>query len=250
MWAEIAQCLVEDYTVVCADLRGYGASEKPQGAANYSFRAMGSDQLALMNYLGFEKFHLVGHDRGARVSHRIALDAPERVKSITLMDIVPTYLLLSKLSKEVARDYYHWSFLAQPEPLPEKLIATNPNYYFENSLLGWGAAQLSDFAAEQLAEYRLAWNNPETIHAMCNDYRATFDFDFIIDQADHLMRVNAPALVMWGEDGVMAKYYDMEAVWREKLIDMYICPMPGGHFFPDISGVRTAYELHKFLRSI
>ena len=250
MWAEIAPRLAQNYTVICADLRGYGASAKPRGSENYSFRAMGSDQLALMSHLGFEKFHLMGHDRGARVSHRLALDAPERIKSLTVMDIVPTHFLLNELNKEVARDYYHWLFLAQPEPFPETLIAANPNYYYEKSLLGWGAAELSNFAAEQLSAYRLAWNNPETIRAMCDDYRAAIDFDFAIDQADLSKRVAAPTLVMWGAEGAMAKSYNMAAVWREKLTDMHTCVMPGGHFFPDISGALTADELLGFLSSI
>ena len=250
MWAEIAPRLAREYTVICADLRGYGASEKPRGSESYSFRAMGSDQLALMSHLGFEKFHLVGHDRGARVSHRVALDASASIKSLTIMDIVPTHGLLNELSKEVARDYYHWLFLAQPEPFPETLIAANPNYYYEESLLGWGATKISDFADEQLAAYRLSWNDPETIRAMCDDYRAGIDFDFAIDEADLLTRVAAPTLVMWGQDGAMAKSYDMAAVWCEKLIDMHTCAMPGGHFFPDISGIRTADELLRFLRSI
>jgi len=249
MWAEIAPHLAENYTVICADLRGYGDSQKPQGHENYSFRAMGSDQLALMSHLGFEQFHLVGHDRGARVSHRLALDAPDRIKSLTMMDIVPTHLLLNELSKEVARDYYHWLFLAQPEPFPETLISANPNYYYEKSLLGWGAAKLSDFSSQQLAAYRLAWNNPETIRAMCDDYRAAIDFDFAIDQADLTKRVVAPTLVMWGCDGAMAKSFDMTAVWQEKLTDMHKCAMPGGHFFPDISSALTSKELLKFLRS-
>ena len=250
MWAEIAPRLARYFTVICADLRGYGASEKPHGTENYSFRAMGSDQLALMSHLGFEEFHLVGHDRGARVSHRVALDASDRIKSLTMMDIVPTHLLLNKLSKEVARDYYHWLFLAQPEPFPETLIAANPNYYYEQSLLGWGSAKLSDFADEQLAAYRFSWNNPQTIRAMCDDYRAAIDFDFAIDEADLSRRVAAPTLVMWGTDGAMAKSYDMGMVWTEKLVDMHTCAIPGGHFFPDTSGTRTSDELLRFLRSI
>ena len=135
--------------------------------------------------------------------------------------------MLDELSKEVVRDYYHWFFLAQPEPFPETLIAANPNYFYEKSLLGWGAAQLSDFADEQLAAYRVAWNEPETIRSMCDDYRAAIDFDFLIDQADVSKRVAALTLVMWAPDGAMEKSYDMASVWRETLINMHICPIPG-----------------------
>ena len=128
MWAEIAPALAQKYTVIAADLRGYGASSKPATVEEMSFRAMGQDQLHLMASLGFERFHLAGHDRGARTAHRIALDAPTRIASLVLMDIIPTHLLLSELSKEVASSYYHWFFLAQPEPFPERLILADPDF--------------------------------------------------------------------------------------------------------------------------
>ena len=152
MWAEVAPRLAERFTVIAADLRGYGESGKPEGMERYSFRAMAADMTALMSDLGYDSFHLVGHDRGARVSHRMALDAPERLRSLTVMDIVPTHLLLDDLSKEVARAYYHWFFLSQPYPFPETMIAADPNAYYESCLLGWGGAALSDFA--KLDAYR------------------------------------------------------------------------------------------------
>mgnify|MGYP003707417635 CR=1 FL=1 len=127
MWAEVAPTLARDFTVICPDLRGYGESDKPRGVASYSFREMARDQLALMRHLGHETFHLVGHDRGARTAHRLALDAPEAVRSLTVMDIVPTHHLLTELTHEVAKGYYHWFFLAQPEPFPETMIGHDPD---------------------------------------------------------------------------------------------------------------------------
>ena len=150
MWAGIADQFAENYPIICSDLRGYGDSEKPLGVENFTFRHMAEDQLRLMSHLGFEKFHVVGHDRGGRVAHRMALDETDRLKSITLMDIVPTRLLLSELTTQVAKSYYHWLFLAQPSPFPEKLITSDPDYFYESCLLGWGAANLDDFDVEKL----------------------------------------------------------------------------------------------------
>jgi len=148
MWAGIADQFAENYPIICSDLRGYGDSEKPLGVENFTFRHMAEDQLRLMSHLGFEKFHVVGHDRGGRVAHRMALDETDRLKSITLMDIVPTRLLLSELTTQVAKSYYHWLFLAQPSPFPERLITSDPDYFYESCLLGWGAANLDDFDIE------------------------------------------------------------------------------------------------------
>lgn len=247
MWARIAPRLAETHTVVCPDLRGYGASSKPPGTENYSFRAMGADQLSLMAHLGFHRFHLAGHDRGGRTAHRMALDAPERVASLALMDIVPTHHLLTRLAPEVARAYYHWFFLAQPHPFPERMIGADPDAFYERCLLGFGKAALSDFAADQLAAYRAAWRDPETIRAMCDDYRAALDHDLALDAADLGRRVACPALVLWGEDGAMAGAYDVPGTWAERLERMEARAMPGGHFFPDQHPDATAAALAAFL---
>ncbi|MGB1178442.1 MAG: alpha/beta fold hydrolase, partial [Lentibacter algarum] len=154
MWSTIAPLLAKHFTVVTADLRGYGASSKPDGVSAYSFRAMGGDMLELMAHLGHERFALVGHDRGARTAHRMALDAPARLTKIAFLDIVPTHLLLSELTPQVAKGYYHWFFLAQPAPFPETLISHDPDHYFESCLTGWGSNVLSDFAPDQLSAYR------------------------------------------------------------------------------------------------
>ncbi|MGJ8626747.1 MAG: alpha/beta fold hydrolase [Sulfitobacter sp.] len=248
MWHAVAPILAAHYTVITPDLRGYGASSKPQDTENYSFRAMAADQLALMQHLGFDGFHLVGHDRGARTAHRLALDAADAVRSLTLMDIVPTHLLLNDLTRQVAQAYYHWFFLAQPAPFPETMIGHDPDAYFESCLFGWGAARLSDFAPEALSAYRTAWRDPDTIRGMCTDYRAALAFDFDHDAADLDRRVTCPALVMWGADGAMGRAYDVPGTWADRLTDITAVPILGGHFFVDQHPDETAAALLAFLK--
>ena len=248
MWARIAPLLARGRRrVVAADLRGYGASGKPEGVAAMSFRAMAADMVALMAALGHARFDVVGHDRGGRCAHRMALDHPEVVRSLTVMDIVPTQTLLDALTTPVARAYYHWFFLAQPAPFPETLIGHDPDAYFESCLLGWGAARLEDFDAAQLAAYRAAWRDPATVQAMCNDYRAAIDVDLGHDRADLGRQVTCPALVLYGADGAMARAYDMAATWAPRLADMRVQAIPGGHFFPDTAPEATAAALAGFL---
>lgn len=250
MWHAIAPELAKTYRVVCPDLRGYGASAKPQGTENFTFREMGRDILALMDHIGIERTHLVGHDRGARVSHRLALDAPERFASLTLMDIIPTHTLLRDLPHDVARGYYHWFFLAQPAPLPETMIAADPDFYFESCLTGWGTGQEPPFEPEALASYRNSWRNKETIRTMCEDYRAGVTLDFDIDQSDLGKTVTCPALVLYGAGGLMDRAFDMQAVWRDKL-DAFTCSgIPGGHFFPDHAPRETLEALLPFLSAV
>lgn len=247
MWDAVAPRLAEQFTVVTADLRGYGDSSKPDDMTAMSFREMGADQVALMRSLGHESFHLVGHDRGARTAHRMALDSPNAIASLTVMDIVPTHLLLEDLHQEVARAYYHWFFLAQPAPFPERMIGADPDYYFESCLLGWGGATLEDFPAEALEAYRKSWRDPACIHAMCNDYRAAIDVDFALDAADLDRQVSCPALVLYGATGAMAKQYDVEATWAPRLANMRAAAIPGGHFFVDQHPSETAEALLDFL---
>lgn len=249
MWARIAPLLAQQFTVITADLRGYGDSFKPAALQDMSFRAMGADMLDLMQHLGHARFHLVGHDRGARTAHRMALDAPDRIASLTVMDIVPTLHLLETLTHPVARAYYHWFFLAQPAPFPETLIGHDPDAYFERCLLGFGKASLSDFEPDMLAAYRAAWRDPACIHAMCNDYRAAIDLDMDMDRADLDRQVTCPTLVMYGADGAMAQAMDVPATWADRLLDMGAAAIPGGHFFPDQSPHETARKLAGFLTS-
>lgn len=247
MWHAVAPALAAQFTVIAPDLRGYGQSGKPQGTENYSFRHMAADPLALMRDLGFDRFHLVGHDRGGRTAHRMALDAPDAVQSLTVMDIVPTHLLLDQLSQQVARAYYHWFFLAQPAPFPETMIGHDPDAFFESCLRGWGATKLSDFDPAALDAYRDAWRDPEAIRGMCADYRAALDHDFALDAADLDRQVTCPALVMYGADGAMGKAYDVPATWKGRLRNITAAPVPGGHFFVDEYPQETTEALLAFL---
>ncbi|WP_299149871.1 alpha/beta hydrolase [uncultured Tateyamaria sp.] len=247
MWHAIAPVLAQEFTVVTADLRGYGASTKPAQMRDMSFRAMASDQRALMAHLGHNSFHLVGHDRGARTAHRLALDAPEAVRSLTLMDIVPTHLLLDDLSQQVARAYYHWFFLAQPSPFPETLIGHDPDAYFQSCLAGWGG-DIGQFDAQAREAYRTAWRDPDCIRAMCHDYRAAIDVDFALDANDLGRTVDVPSLVLFGADGIMGRAYDVGATWADRLSDMQSHGLPGGHFFPDTHPRETTHTLLTFLK--
>lgn len=250
MWRGIAPVLAERFTVIAADLRGYGDSSKPLETRDYTFRNMAADQRSLMVSLGFATFHLIGHDRGARTAHRLALDAPKVVQSLTLMDIVPTHLLLDELPKAVATAYYHWFFLAQPAPFPETLIGHDPDWYFESCLTGWGSADLDDFPPQALYAYRQSWRWPDAIAGMCNDYRAAIRHDFDHDAADLDRRVTCPSLVLYGVDGTMAKHYDVPATWANRLDNMTSRALPGGHFFPDLHPAETAEVLIDFLTSL
>jgi haloacetate dehalogenase len=250
MWHRVAPALARSFTVVASDLRGYGASSKPEGTEPYSFRAMAQDQIDLMAALGHTRFHLAGHDRGGRVAHRLALDAPHCVSSLTVMDIVPTHHFFSTLTKETATDYYHWFFLAQPYPFPETLIASDPDSYFESCLTGWGAARIADFDAEALAAYRTAWRSPDTIRGMCADYRAASQIDFDLDATDLEQTVDVPALVLFGAAGAMARAYDIPATWAPRLANMHAEAIPGGHFFVDQSPDETVAALVRFLTEL
>lgn len=248
MWAEAAPVLAERFRVVTADLRGYGASAKPTAAsdlANYSFRAMGADMIALMSSLGHERFHLVGHDRGARAAYRMALDSPGKVESLTLMDIAPTDHLVEAWNYDLSKAYFHWSFLAQPAPFPERMIGADPDHFFEACLSGWGGATRQAFA--QIDAYRAAWRDPATIGGMTNDYRAAVSVDLELDSASRGQVLECPALVLWGADGVMARHFDARQVWAPRLPNLTVGLVPGGHFFVDESPGETAEAIRRFL---
>lgn len=252
MWAQVAPRLAANFTVVCADLRGYGASSKPRGlpdGSNYSFRTMAQDQLDLMRCLGFERFHLIGHDRGGRTGHRMALDHPAAVMSLCVMDIVPTYAMLMDTNRSVASAYWHWYFLSQPAPFPETLIASDPDFFYETSLAGWGASSLSDFDSEMLAAYRKAWRQPDMIHGSCSDYRAAVGIDLEHDSADIVRKVGCPTLVFYGSRGKMAQLFDIPAEWRKRCVHVSNASVPGGHFFVDQFPRQTAETLSQFLRA-
>jgi haloacetate dehalogenase len=250
MWARVAPQLAEQFTVVCADLRGYGDSAKPlclPDRSNYAFRAMAADQLGLMRQLGHERFHVVGHDRGGRTGHRLALDHPETTISLTVMDIVPTHAMFMDTNRKIAGAYWHWYFLSQPEPFPERTIGNDPDFFYETCLVGWGATKVTDFDPEMIADYRRAWRNPAMIHGSCSDYRAAASTDLDHDAADIDHKVRCPVLALYGSQGVMAKLFDIPAEWRKRCSTLQDASLPGGHFFVDQFPDRTAEILRRFL---
>ena len=251
-WARLAPLLAANYRVVCPDLRGYGDSSKPHGApdhSNYSFRAMAADQVAVMKALGHERFHVVGHDRGGRVAHRMALDWPNQVRSLTALDLVPTHALYMQTNKKIAATYWQWYFLPLPAPFPERLIGADPDHYFENCLSSVGGKALDSFDADMLAEYRRCWRDPAMIHASCCDYRAGASIDLVHDEADLQVKLACPVLVVWGANGLMCQLMDIEAVWRARCADVRVGQAPGGHWFPEHSPTETAAALTDFFSS-
>jgi len=249
MWDRAASRLAERFTVVAPDLRGYGDSSKPTGEpdhTNYSKRAMAQDQLEVMAALGFERFAVVGHDRGARVGHRLALDAPEQVMRLAVLDIVPTYHVFKTINQAMATAYYHWFFLIQPYDLPEKLIGANPLYYLHKKLGGWGSG-LQVYAPEALAEYERCFQEPAMIHATCEDYRAAASIDLVHDEADRQHKITCPLLALWGAKGRVHQAYDVLAVWHDYATEVQGRALPAGHFLAEECPDETVAELLAFL---
>ncbi len=251
MWHKLAPALAERFTVICPDLRGYGDSAKPPSDADhfaYSKRAMAADQVAVMKQLGFPRFQVVGHDRGARVTHRLCLDHPDCVERAALLDIIPTATVFARADKALATYYYHWFFLIQPHGLPERLIGNDADYFLERSLQSWSRKE-GVFTEAALAEYRRCFRDPATIHATCEDYRAGASIDLEHDAADTGKKVACPLLILWGEKGVVGKLYDPLPIWREKALDVRGEALPCGHFLPEEAPAETLAALSTFLRS-
>lgn len=252
MWAKVAPLLAQHYTVVCSDIRGYGDSGKPaamEDLSNYSFRTMAQDQLELMRQLGFNQFHAIGHDRGARVTHRLSLDHPEALWSVSLLDIIPLHDVFSQVDRHIAKAYWHWYLLQQPAPYPEEMITANPDHFYEGCLFGWGAASADSFDPEQLAAYRKAWRQKDTIYGSCADYRAAANVDFSIDEQDIGKQVNIPAFVLWGANGVMGKLFNMQNAWSKIYPNLVTESISGSHFFVDQYPKETANRLLQFLKT-
>jgi haloacetate dehalogenase len=245
MWHRIAPALAEDFTVVACDLRGYGDSDKPPTTADhwpYTKRAMANDQVAVMRALGFERFAVCGHDRGARVGYRLALDHPERVERLAVLDIVPTGEVFLRADREFGLGYFHWFFLAQPAPLPERLIAADPGAYY-------GFHRAADrFAPDALAEYRRCAGDPATIHAMCEDYRAAATLDYAHDLADRARRrrIACPLLALWGARWHLGDWYDVLAIWRDWAGDVGGRALDCGHYLAEEAPEETLAELRTF----
>ena len=237
IWHRVAPALGERFTVVACDLRGYGDSSKPRGDpdhANYSKRTMAADALALMRALGFETFAVLAHDRGARVAHRLALDHPQAVSRLALLDIAPTLAMYEQTSEAFARAYWHWFFLIQPAPLPERLIEADPAAYVRD-VMGKRSAGLAPFDPRALAEYQRCLALPGAAHGLCEDYRAAATIDLEHDRADRKAgrKLGMPLLVLWGEQGVIGRCFDPLAEWRGVADDVTGQGLPCGHYIAE-----------------
>jgi haloacetate dehalogenase len=248
IWHRVAPSLAAGFTVVASDLRGYGDSAKPPSApdhAPYSKRAMAADQVALMTALRLVPFHLVGHDRGGRVAHRLALDHPECVRTVTVLDIAPTRHMYEGTRLDFASAYWHWFFLVQPEPLPERLIAADPRFFLRQKLAS-GAAGLAPFAPEALTVYERCFDS-RAVHASCEDYRASISIDLAHDREDEDRRVAAPLLALWGGRGVVHRCFDVLAAWRERATVVTGRALDCGHYITEEAPEDLLGELVPFL---
>jgi len=250
MWHRVAPALAEQFTIVAPDLRGYGRSSKPPSTPDhYSFskRVMAGDQIALMTTLGHSRFSVAGHDRGARVGYRLALDHPEAVERLAVLDIIPTGEMFDRGGREFGLSHYHWFFLAQPAPLPEKLIGSDPEWYWR-----WHTTRGPDtsfFDDRALEDYLDCFTDPETIRGICEDYRAGATIDFEHDMADKAegRKIACPLLVLWSGRGAIDDWYGVLDVWREWATDVRGEALPCGHYLPEEAPNETVEALMTFL---
>ena len=244
MWHKVAPQLARDFTVVCPDLRGYGDSSKPKGLpdhSNYSKRAMALDMVEVMESLGFVAFHLVGHDRGARVAHRLARDHGKRVRTLTVLDISPTLKMYESTNMQFAKAYYHWFFLIQEAPLPEDMLkGVGPKYILRR--LGRGKSGIKVFDRRALAEYERCFEP----HSTCEDYRASATIDLVHDRKSR-QKLTMPVLALWGRQGVIAALFDCLRDWREVAADVRGRALQCGHFIPEEKPRELVAELRRFL---
>lgn len=250
-WHRIAPKLAETHTVILPDLRGYGRSAAPAGAA-YTKRAMAEDVVAIMRELGHARFALAGHDRGARVAYRLALETPAVVERLIILDILPTVEVWERLRWQAAIGAYHWQFLAQASPLPETLILSNPAMYADFTLSGWtGAKSLAAFDPTALADYRALMASPASVHAICEDYRAGATFDRELDAADRAAgrTIAAPTLVLWGRDYVGKGTANVLDVWRAWAPGANGAEIASGHFLHEENPDATLSHLLPFLHA-
>ena len=235
MWHKIAPRLAEDFTVIAPDLRGYGDSSKPHGDPEhliYSKREMARDQAEVMTQLGFDTFLLVGHDRGARVSHRLTKDHSDRVLKLATLDIIPTHKMFQIVNKEMATNTYHWFFLIQPYDFPERMIGGAADYFIRTRFTR-GANAETIFPPEAVEEYVRCFCDPETIHATCEDYRAGASIDLVHDEVDFDNKVNCPMLALWSETGYVGRTQNVLEVWSEYAANLQGFSLPAGHFLAE-----------------
>lgn len=238
IWRDIAPKLAEKYTVVATDLRGYGDSSKPRGLpdhSNYSKRVMALDQVQVMEKLGFTKYHIVGHDRGARVCHRLMLDHPKKVLTCTMMDILPTYDMYKNTNQEFATKYWHWFFYIQPYDFPERFLGSDPEYFIRNNLLKKATPQAQkNFPEDVLQEYIRHYSDPATVHGISEDYRASVGIDMEHDIVDRATKIKTPLLVLWGANGVVGNLWDVLQGWKDLAVDVSGFGVEDcGHFVPE-----------------
>lgn len=258
MWHRVAQLLDKDFFLVMPDLRGYGDSSKAPGLpdhSNYSKRALAQDMVEVMDALGVAQFSLCGHDRGGRVAHRLAVDHPTRVQALCVIDIAPTLDMYAATNMEFARAYYHWFHLIQPQPLPETMIGGNPLAYLHAKLGGWGSGGVSHIEPAALAEYERCFCQPETIHAMCEDYRASAGIDLDHDRASRAEqahgggKIACNTLVLWGARGVVQRLFKPIELWQAQCAGRVSGQaMPCGHFIPEELPDQTASDLASFFK--
>lgn len=255
MWHAVAPLLARRFTVVCADLRGYGRSGCPPSDpdhASYSKRAMARDMVALMERLGFARFAAAGHDRGGRVAYRLALDHPDRIAALAVLDVLPTATAWELAEARFALGYWPWSLLAQPEPLPERLVAAAPDAIVDHALAAWGTAE-STFHPELRSAYVEALRDPARVHAICEEYRAAATLDRVHDEADRAAgrRIACPLLVLWSGPGPLGSWYGEVGgplgIWRRWASDVRGSAVEAGHFFPEEAPTTTAAALEEFL---
>jgi haloacetate dehalogenase len=237
IWHRVAPILARAFTVVATDLTGYGDSAKPASSAPdhapYRKSAMARDQVLAMHSLGFTRFHLVGHDRGGRVAHRLALDWPERVATLTTLDIAPTLHMYAHTSDAFARAYWHWFFLIKAAPVPETLIGADPSFFLRQHM-SRGPRGIDLFDPRAFAEYERCFHDPAMIHAACEDYRASATVDMAQDRADlGRLAIRCPLLALWGAEGAVGRCFDVVASWRDWAGDVSGAAVPGGHYLPE-----------------